>query len=157
MLSTWLTFGGTLFSDFFREISHPFSPVEHSICHILGMVGPIDVKQKINLMLSWLGYIWPWPLTLNFDFVKLYLGNGRIPYLLRLFNIETGSRPLTIVVIAGSLWTFRKRKYAYVCIKYSKESVLGQCIKSYLFTFNKGIKNSIAISSYQIYTIQILI
>ena len=25
-----------------------FSPVEHSICHILGMVGPIDVKQKGN-------------------------------------------------------------------------------------------------------------
>ena len=23
-----------------------FSPVEHSICHILGMVGLIDVKQK---------------------------------------------------------------------------------------------------------------
>ena len=25
-----------------------FSPVEHSIGHILGMVGPIDVKQKRN-------------------------------------------------------------------------------------------------------------
>ena len=32
-------------------------------------------------MLRWLGYLWPWPLTLNFDpwifKVKLYLRNGR--------------------------------------------------------------------------------
>ena len=34
-------------------------------------------------MLCWLGYLWPWPLTLTFDLwpwifkVKLYLGNGR--------------------------------------------------------------------------------
>ena len=32
------------FSDFFNKIFNPFSPVEHSIFHILGMVGPIDVK-----------------------------------------------------------------------------------------------------------------
>ena len=35
-------------SDFFRKISNPFSPVEHSICHVLGMVGANDVKQKGN-------------------------------------------------------------------------------------------------------------
>ena len=29
---------------FFCKILNPFSPVKHSICHILGMVGPIDVK-----------------------------------------------------------------------------------------------------------------
>ena len=33
---------------FFCKILNPFSPVEPSICHILGMVGPIDVKQKGN-------------------------------------------------------------------------------------------------------------
>ena len=33
---------------FFCKISNPFSPVEHSICHILGMVGPVHVKQKGN-------------------------------------------------------------------------------------------------------------
>ena len=36
------------FSKFLRKILNPFSPGEHSICHILGMVGPIDVKQKGN-------------------------------------------------------------------------------------------------------------
>ena len=49
MLSTWLNFGEILpffnfFYDLFYKILNPFSPVEHSICHILGMVGPIDVK-----------------------------------------------------------------------------------------------------------------
>ena len=53
MLSTWLDFGEILpefffFSNFLRQISNPFSGVEHYICHILGMVGPIDVKQKVN-------------------------------------------------------------------------------------------------------------
>ena len=40
-----------------------FSSVKHSICHILGMVGPIDVKQKgqLDAMLTRV------PLTLNFD------------------------------------------------------------------------------------------
>ena len=36
-----------------------------------------EIKRKwVNWMLRWLGYLWPWPLTLNF-IVKLYLGNGR--------------------------------------------------------------------------------
>ena len=35
-----------VFSYIFRKILNPFFPVEHSICHILGMVGPNDVKQK---------------------------------------------------------------------------------------------------------------
>ena len=53
MLSTWLNFGEILlkkniFSDFSRKILNLFSAVEHYICHILGMVGPIDVKQKGN-------------------------------------------------------------------------------------------------------------
>ena len=40
------------FSEFFCKILNWFSPVELSICHILGMVGPIDVKQKGN---EWTG------------------------------------------------------------------------------------------------------
>ena len=51
MFFTWLNFEEfcqELFSDFFRKISNPFSQIEHSICHMLGMVGPIDVKQKGN-------------------------------------------------------------------------------------------------------------
>ena len=46
------------FLRFFRRILNLFSPVEHSICHILGMVGPIDVKKRkwVNWMLRWLGY-----------------------------------------------------------------------------------------------------
>ena len=111
------------FRDFFCKTSNPFSPVEHPICHILGMVGPkkemshldatlkrvplsltIDLdlwhwifkvdfclrngrpdcqgteetvvdrmgwcetlKKLVHLTLRWLGYIWPWPWTLNFQ------------------------------------------------------------------------------------------
>ena len=49
MLSTWLNFGGVLSETFlaiffFVKFQIRFSPVEHSICHIL----PIDVKQKGN-------------------------------------------------------------------------------------------------------------
>ena len=74
MRSTWLNFGEILrrifFSEFFPLILNPFSPVEHSICHILEMVSPIDMKQKrkwVNWMLCWLGYLWSWHLTLTFD------------------------------------------------------------------------------------------
>ena len=74
MLSTWSNFWGILFKTFannlFCKISNPFSPFEHSICHILGMVVPIDVKQKgkwVNSMWRWLWYLWPWPLILNFQ------------------------------------------------------------------------------------------
>ena len=55
---------------FFCKILNPFSPVEHSICHFLGMVGPIDVKQKgnesIGCYADWGTFDfgrWPWPLT----------------------------------------------------------------------------------------------
>ena len=52
MFSTWLNFGEILpelfFRDFLRTILNPFSAAEYYICHILGMVGPIDVKQKGN-------------------------------------------------------------------------------------------------------------
>ena len=52
MLSTWYNFEGILPKTFYLEIlikiSNPFSPVEPSIWHILGMVGPIDVKPKGN-------------------------------------------------------------------------------------------------------------
>ena len=32
------------FNDFFCKILNPISPVKHSICHILGMAGQVDVK-----------------------------------------------------------------------------------------------------------------
>ena len=36
--------GDLFFNDFYHKILNLFSPVEHSICYILGMVGPIDVR-----------------------------------------------------------------------------------------------------------------
>ena len=36
------------FKEFLHKISIHFSSIEHYICHILGMVDPIDVKQKGN-------------------------------------------------------------------------------------------------------------
>ena len=78
MLSTWLNFG-EIFSEFFRKILKPFSLVELSICHILGMLGPIDVKQKGNESTGCYADkgsfdldLWPWIFK-----VKLYLVNGR--------------------------------------------------------------------------------
>ena len=69
ILSTWLNFGvilrKMLFRRFFNKILNPFSPVEHSICHILGMVGPIDVKQKEMSQLD--ATLIRVPLTLTFD------------------------------------------------------------------------------------------
>ena len=39
----------TFFStNFFIKFQMRFSLIEHSICHILGMVGPIDVNQNEN-------------------------------------------------------------------------------------------------------------
>ena len=35
------------------------------------------VRKWVNWTLHWLGYYGPWPLTLDFQGVKLYLGNGR--------------------------------------------------------------------------------
>ena len=55
MISTWLNVVEILpeiFCDFVRSILNPFSAVEHFIYHVLGMVGPIDVKQKGN---EWTG------------------------------------------------------------------------------------------------------
>ena len=80
MFSAWLNFGEILpiFSDFFRQILNLFSPVEPSICHILGMVCPIDVKQKENestgCCADWNSFdrdLWH-----RLFKVKLYLGNG---------------------------------------------------------------------------------
>ena len=49
MLPTWFHFASfPFFIEFLRKILNPFSPIEPSICHILGMVGPIDMKQKEN-------------------------------------------------------------------------------------------------------------
>ena len=55
MLSTWLTFGGILSEPFFFfgqiffvKFQLGFSPIEHSICYILEVVGQVDVKQKGN-------------------------------------------------------------------------------------------------------------
>ena len=48
--SIWLNFEEILFYKFFTnficKILNPFSLVEHSICHSLGMVGPIDKGIK---------------------------------------------------------------------------------------------------------------
>ena len=51
MLSTSLNFAVILSENFCSEFCPSkfqmrFSPIEHSICHILGMVGPVDVKQN---------------------------------------------------------------------------------------------------------------
>ena len=35
-------------ANFHVKFEMRFSPIKHSICPILGMVGPIDVKQKGN-------------------------------------------------------------------------------------------------------------
>ena len=53
MLSTWLNIGGILLkkvflANFSGKFQVRFSQVEHSIYHILGMVGPVDVKQEGN-------------------------------------------------------------------------------------------------------------
>ena len=73
----------SFFSNFWRKIVDQFSAVEHYICHILGMVGPIDVKQKGDestgcytdpgtIDLTFDLVLWPWIFN-----VELYLGNGR--------------------------------------------------------------------------------
>ena len=52
MRSTWLSFGGILserfLANFYVEFKICFSLIEHSICHILRMIDPIDGKQKGN-------------------------------------------------------------------------------------------------------------
>ena len=84
-LTTWFDFGEIMprifLAIFFRKIFNPFSPVQPSICHILGMVGPIDVKQKemrqldvtlTRVPLTLTCDLWPWIFK-----AKLYLGYGR--------------------------------------------------------------------------------
>ena len=68
MLSTWLDFGGilleTLFlSNFLWKFRMCFFKVKHSIGHISGMVGPIDVKRKGGALVGyWVNYV-----TFTFD------------------------------------------------------------------------------------------
>ena len=68
MLSTWIDFGGilleTLFlSNFLRKFRMCFCKVKHSIGHISGMVGPIDVKHKGGALVGyWVNYV-----TFTFD------------------------------------------------------------------------------------------
>ena len=67
MLFTWLNFGGILPGTFLTNVFvnlNLFSPIEHSLFHMFGMVGP-KRKQKrkwVNWMLRWSGCLWHWPL-----------------------------------------------------------------------------------------------
>ena len=74
MLSTWLNFGGilseTFFSWIFPKISNPFFPIRTFYLPYLrnGWSNWCETKRKwVNWMLWWLGYLWPWPLTLRFQ------------------------------------------------------------------------------------------
>ena len=68
MFITWLDFGGILletlfFAKFFWNVRMCFFKVKHSIGHISGMVGPIDVKRKGGASVGyWVSYV-----TLTFD------------------------------------------------------------------------------------------
>ena len=68
MVITWLDFGGILFenlffANFLRKYRMCFFKVKHSIGHISGMVGPIDVKRKRGALVGyWVNYV-----TLTFD------------------------------------------------------------------------------------------
>ena len=49
LIKLWRNFAKiSIFSNILRKILNQFSAVEHYNCHILGMVGPIDVKQIGN-------------------------------------------------------------------------------------------------------------
>ena len=74
MLSTWLNFGEILPRIFFLRIfSLNFKSVFPSWTFYLpylrnGWSSWCETKRKwVNWMLCWLGYLLPWPLTLNFD------------------------------------------------------------------------------------------
>ena len=68
MLITWLDIGGILLEilflpNFLRKFRMCFFKVKHSIGHISGMVGPIDVKRKGGASVGyWVNYV-----TLTFD------------------------------------------------------------------------------------------
>ena len=82
MLSTWLDFGGILLETFFAKFSLKFFmcffKVKHSIAHISGMVGPIDVEKGGALVgelcdLDLWPHLWPWPCSF-----KVKVWNSRI-------------------------------------------------------------------------------
>ena len=56
-----------IFNDFFRKISNPFflSRIFYLPYIRNGWSNWCETKRKwVNWMLCWLGYLWPWPLTL---------------------------------------------------------------------------------------------
>ena len=75
MLSTWSNFGGILsetFSStvFLRKISNACFPNRtfYLTYPRIGWSNWCGTKRKwVNWMLCWLGYLWPWHLTLTFD------------------------------------------------------------------------------------------
>ena len=71
MFSTWLNLGGilskTFLSAFFVKFQVRFPSGKHSFCHILGMVGPINVKHKEMSQLDAVLTSIPLALTLTFD------------------------------------------------------------------------------------------
>ena len=68
MVITWLDFEGILLDtlilqNFLRKFRMCFFKVKHSIGHISGMIGPIDVKRKRGASIGyWINYV-----TLTFD------------------------------------------------------------------------------------------
>ena len=93
MLITWLDFGAILLEtlfflpNFLTKIQMCFFKVKHSIRHISGMVGPIDVKWKAATSVGcWVNHV-----TLTFD---LDLVVSRSMFEIALFE-ETGGGWLT--------------------------------------------------------------
>ena len=80
MLLTWLNFSGipkgTSLGNFFSQFWMCFFMVKYSISHILGFVGPIDLKWKRRAFIGcWVNYV-----TSAFDFTHdLDHGNSRCP------------------------------------------------------------------------------
>ena len=70
-ISTWLNSGGiisvTFSNNLFHKISNAFFPYRTFYLSYLRN-GWCETKRKwVNWMLHWLGYLWPWPLILNFQ------------------------------------------------------------------------------------------
>ena len=63
LVITWLDFGGIMLEilflpNFLRKFRMCFFKVKHSIGHISGMVGPIDVKRKGGALVGyWVNYV----------------------------------------------------------------------------------------------------
>ena len=68
MLITWLDVRGILLEPLFRKF-RIFSKFKHSIGHISGMVGPIDVKRKGGALVGYWVTLTS-PVTLTFDFSR---------------------------------------------------------------------------------------